>query len=58
VDAFPFWLVGFALVLAAPGAVSLLVRAVESRVRRRTAEVLGPLAANNRELGERHRGQP
>jgi hypothetical protein len=53
VDAFPLWLVGFALALAAPWAVSLLLAAVESRVRRRTAEVLGPLRTDNRELGER-----
>jgi hypothetical protein len=53
VDAFPLWLVGFALALAAPWAVSLLLAAIERRVRRRTAEVLGPLLTSNRELAAR-----
>jgi hypothetical protein len=53
VDAFPLWLVGFALALAAPWGVTLLLAAVESRVRRRTAEVLGPLRTDNRELAGR-----
>jgi len=58
VDSFPFWLVGFALVLVAPWAVSLLVTSVERRVRRRTAEVLGPLAGTKREPGAGDPGEP